>query len=104
MTTAASMSGISRANATSMTGANRDALPILTESPRGHVIAARDDPRALVPPLPSAPGCYWWRIPGRVCGVAAAAHRVVWAARVNGMVPTWGGRVPGGIRPLPGYL
>lgn len=87
-----------------MTGANRDALPILSESPRGHVIAARDDPRAMVPPIPSAPGGHRRRIPGRVCGVVAAAHRVLRSARVNGMVPTRGGLVPGGIRPLPGYL
>jgi hypothetical protein len=85
------------------TGADNVA-PILTESPRGHVIAARDDPAPVVKALSVALVGHRWRV--RYCnvGVVHAADYVLRAARVIPMVPTWCRNLPDGVRPLPGYL
>jgi hypothetical protein len=93
MTTAASMSGV-----------NRDALPILTESPRRHVIAASHDRPPVVPPISVAFVGHRWRVRHVNGGVVHAASGLVRVPRVDSMVHTWRGGMSRGVRPLPGYL
>ena len=78
--------------------------PVFSESPRGYVIAARDDPATVVPPLPLAIGGHRWRV--RPCngGVVHAAYRVVRVPRVDSVVRTWRRCMSGGVRTLSGYL
>jgi hypothetical protein len=85
------------------TGADNDA-PILTESPRGQVFPARDDPAPVVPHVSVAANRHRWRVHACDVGVVHAADYVLRAARVIPMVRTWCRCMSGGVRTLPGHL
>jgi len=85
------------------TGAD-NVTPIFSESPRGQVFPARDDPATVVPPVSVATGRYWWRVHHCNGGMVHAHYRVVRVPRVNSLVPTWSRRMSSGVRTLPVYL